>query len=95
MLLGRQPGRRGRGLAERQEPSELVPEIRERAVLVRVDPQESDTLTATTAAQVAVMRGRPMTGWLRVGSADLGTDDQLIPWVERGTGYARSLPPRP
>jgi len=39
------------------------------------------------------MRGRPMPGWLHVGSGDLFTDDQPTPWAERGTGYARSLPP--
>jgi hypothetical protein len=40
------------------------------------------------------MRGRDMPGWLRVSSDDLGTDDQLARWVEIGTGYARSLPPK-
>jgi hypothetical protein len=40
------------------------------------------------------MRGRDMTGWLRVSADDLCTDDQLAPWVEIGTGYARSLPPK-
>jgi TfoX/Sxy family transcriptional regulator of competence genes len=63
-------------------------------VMVRVDPQQSDALVATTTASLAEMRGRPMPGWLRVSSDDLRTDDQLLPWVERGTGYARSLPSR-
>jgi hypothetical protein len=63
--------------------------------LVRVDPQHSDALTATTNASPMEMRGRPMPGWLRVGSDDLRTDDELAAWVERGTGYARSLPPKP
>jgi hypothetical protein len=31
-----------------------------------------------------------MPGWLQVSSDDLLTDDQLTPWVERGTGYAVS-----
>jgi hypothetical protein len=62
--------------------------------MVRVDPGQSDALVATTSASPAQMRGRPMPGWLRVSSADLRTDDQLTPWVERGTGYARSLPPK-
>jgi hypothetical protein len=65
----------------------------EGGVMVRVDPQQSDGLVATTTASLAEMRGRPMPGWLRVSSDDLRTDDQLLPWVERGTGYARSLPP--
>jgi hypothetical protein len=63
-------------------------------VMVRVDPAQSDSLVAMTSARPAEMRGRPMPGWLRVSSEDLRTDDQLATWVQRGTGYARSLPPR-
>ncbi len=62
--------------------------------MVRVDPQQSHTLTATTNATLVEMRGRAMPGWLRVSSDDLGTDDQLTPWVERGISHARSLPPK-
>ena len=61
-------------------------------VLVRVDPEESDRLVRTTKADVAVMRGRAMPGWLRVASADVRTKPQLAKWVTLGTGYARSLP---
>lgn len=61
-------------------------------VLVRVDPEESDHLVDTTKAEVAVMRGRPMDGWLRVASTDLNTKVKLEKWVRRGVGYARSLP---
>jgi len=65
-------------------------------VMVRVDPQQSDALVTTTTASLAEMRGRPMTGWLRVSSDDLRTDDQLALWVEKGTEYARQLRrPRP
>jgi hypothetical protein len=66
----------------------------EGGVLVRVDPAQSAALVAATTATVANMRGRDMPGWLRVGSGDLRTDDQLARWVEIGTGYARSLPPK-
>jgi TfoX/Sxy family transcriptional regulator of competence genes len=61
-------------------------------VMVRVDPAQSDSLVETTGARVAEMRGRPMPGWLRISPEDLSTDDQLLTWVRRGTGYARSLP---
>jgi TfoX/Sxy family transcriptional regulator of competence genes len=61
-------------------------------VLVRVDPGQADDLIETTPAEVAVMRGRPMTGWLRVASKDLATKRQLDTWVRLGVGYARSLP---
>jgi TfoX/Sxy family transcriptional regulator of competence genes len=61
-------------------------------VLVRVDPDESDALVASTSARPMEMRGREMHGWLRVEDADLRTDEQLAAWVDRGTAYARSLP---
>jgi len=61
-------------------------------VLVRVDPDRSDRLVATSKASVAVMRGRPMPGWLRVASADVRTKPQLAKWVTLGTAFARSLP---
>jgi hypothetical protein len=53
--------------------------------VVRVDPQQSDALVATTTASLVQMRGRPMPGWLHVNSDDLLTGDQLTPWVERGS----------
>lgn len=62
--------------------------------MVRVAPARSDYLVATTKATLMRMRGRDMPGWLRVRSDDLRTDEQLAPWVEMGTGYARSLPPK-
>jgi hypothetical protein len=62
--------------------------------MVRVDPQQSDALVAATTATVVEMRGRPMPGWLHVISDDLSDDDDLSAWVDRGTGYARSLPPK-
>ena len=58
-------------------------------LLVRVDPDDSEELVRTTGAEVAVMRGRPMAGWLR---AEAG--DDLEDWVGRGVAYARSLPPK-
>jgi TfoX/Sxy family transcriptional regulator of competence genes len=60
--------------------------------LVRVDPAQTDRIVGTTNAQVAVMRDRPMPGWLRVAQEDLRTKRQLARWVQLGTMYARSLP---
>jgi TfoX/Sxy family transcriptional regulator of competence genes len=61
-------------------------------VLVRVDPKVSDKIEDTTKAERAVMRGRPMAGWLRVAPEHLSTNRQLAKWVQLGTGYAASLP---
>ena len=61
-------------------------------VLVRVDPEKSERLVDTTNAEMAVMRGRPMVGWLRVAPEDLATKRQLGRWVRLGAGSARALP---
>lgn len=63
-------------------------------ILVRVDPAESADLVASTAAEPMEMRGRQMAGWLRVDSADIEGETALAEWVERGTTYAASLPPK-
>jgi TfoX/Sxy family transcriptional regulator of competence genes len=62
-------------------------------LLVRVDPDESESLVASTTAYPMEMRGRQMAGWLRVDSEHLA-GDELTGWVERGVAYARSLPPK-
>jgi TfoX/Sxy family transcriptional regulator of competence genes len=61
-------------------------------ILVHVDPEQSDALVAKTNAYPMEMRGRTMSGWLRVDDGDVGTKRQLAKWVELGTSYARSLP---
>jgi TfoX/Sxy family transcriptional regulator of competence genes len=63
-------------------------------ILVRVDPDESDSLVAKTKAYPMEMRGRTMRGWLRVDAEHVRTKAQLSKWVERGITYARSLPPK-
>ena len=67
---------------------------RQGGVLVRVDPITSDGLVARTGACHAVMKGRPLDGWLRVDIDNLRTKRQLATWVNRGAGYARSMPPK-
>jgi TfoX/Sxy family transcriptional regulator of competence genes len=66
----------------------------EGGAMVRVDPAQSHSLLATTNATLVNMRCRDMPGWLHISSDDLRADDQLAPWLETGTGYARSLPPK-
>jgi hypothetical protein len=61
-------------------------------VLVRVDPARTAELAARPHAEVAVMRGRAMDGWLRVEGDGVRTKAQLQRWVDEGVAYARSLP---
>ena len=66
----------------------------EGGLLVRVDPDDGDRLLASTPAEPMVMRGRAMTGWLRVATGAVTTKKALATWVGRGVTYARSLPPK-
>ena len=61
-------------------------------VLVRVDPDQSEKLVATTNARPMEMRGRQMRGWLDVDTEDARTKRQLAKWVKLGTTFASSLP---
>jgi hypothetical protein len=61
-------------------------------LLVRVDPDASAALIATTPAELMEMGGRSMAGWLRVGADEVRTKRQLQKWVALGMSYASSLP---
>jgi len=61
-------------------------------LLVRVDPGRSDRLIASGRARQMEMRGRDMTGWLRVDAENVRTKRQLATWVQTGVSYARTLP---
>jgi hypothetical protein len=61
-------------------------------LLVRVNPEETDSLVDGERVTPMVMGGREMRGWLRVDSAAVDAADQLEQWVARGVTYARSLP---
>jgi len=61
-------------------------------ILVRIDPEQSDALVASTPAEPMEMRGKQMPGWLRVPTDDVSADAALAEWVDRGVGYARTLP---
>jgi hypothetical protein len=63
-------------------------------LLLRVAPEETDTLLAKPHAGPFEMRGKTMDGWLRVDPEGVRTKRQLEPWVKRGVAFARSLPPK-
>jgi TfoX/Sxy family transcriptional regulator of competence genes len=63
-------------------------------ILVRVDPEQSDELVSSTHAYPMEMRGRSMAGWLRVDAEHVHDQAELVRWVEIGSAYARSLPPK-
>ena len=63
-------------------------------LMVRIEPEQTDSLVAKPHARPFEMRGREMAGWLRVDSEGVRTKRELEPWVKRGVTYARSLPPK-
>jgi TfoX/Sxy family transcriptional regulator of competence genes len=63
-------------------------------LMLRADPDETDTLAAEPHAGPMEMRGRTMQGWLRVDAEGVATNGELEPWVRRATAYTRTLPPK-
>jgi TfoX/Sxy family transcriptional regulator of competence genes len=63
-------------------------------LMLRCDPGDSERLLAEPGASRMVMRGKEMDGWLRVTGDAVAGDDALARWVEVGTTYAGSLPPK-
>jgi TfoX/Sxy family transcriptional regulator of competence genes len=61
-------------------------------IMLRVDPDESESLAESTSAVPFAMRGREMRGWLRVDAHAVRDDAELARWVELGVAFARSLP---
>ena len=92
-----------RGLSEKQMFGGLaflvngnmsVAVSREGGLLLHVDTADTAALLAKPFAKPMVMRGRSMSGWLRVDAEGVRTAAQLRRWVERSVGHARSLPPK-
>ncbi|HJS94572.1 MAG TPA: TfoX/Sxy family protein [Solirubrobacteraceae bacterium] len=63
-------------------------------LLLRCDPEETDTLIRQPHVGRFEMRGRQMDGWLRVDAEAVETQEDLERWVAVGVDYARSLPPK-
>ena len=61
-------------------------------LIVRVGPDGEDEALGLPHARPMDMTGRPMSGWVVVDPAGVRSDGDLRRWVERGVGFARSLP---
>src|SRR3712207_3386679 len=53
-------------------------------LMVRVDPAETDALLEEPGAEVFVMNGRALDGWVRVTAEAVSGDGELNSWVDRG-----------
>ncbi len=63
-------------------------------LMVRVPREETEPLLERAHVSPMVMAGRETRGWLRVDAEGVKSMRQLQSWVTKGTGYARSLPPK-
>lgn len=63
-------------------------------LLVRVPPEDTESLRDDEHVEPMVMRGREMRGWLRVATDGVRTKRELEEWVDRGATYAKSLDPK-
>lgn len=61
-------------------------------LMVRVPPAETTKLLAEPGVERFEMRGRKLTGWLRVDQDAVDSEATLAAWVDRGAAYASSLP---
>lgn len=63
-------------------------------LLLRVHPDETDSLVREAGVTRFEMRGRAMDGWIRIDPSAVASDRELTRWVRVGVAYAASLPPK-
>jgi TfoX/Sxy family transcriptional regulator of competence genes len=63
-------------------------------LMARIDPRDQAGLVDGTAVEPMVMRGRAMSGWVRVAASAIADDRSLQEWTDRCVAYAASLPPK-
>jgi TfoX/Sxy family transcriptional regulator of competence genes len=63
-------------------------------LMVRVPPDDTESLLGGEHVEPMVMRGRELRGWLRVDTEGVRTSQDLEAWVERGVTFARTLAPK-
>ena len=61
-------------------------------LVVRVGPEAYSTALARPAARPFDFTGRPMAGWVLVGSEGIAEDHELEDWVAAGVAFAGTLP---
>ena len=61
-------------------------------VILRVDPASAEDAVRKPHVRVFDMTGRPMKGWLLIGSDAVASDEELRAWIGMGVDFAGSLP---
>jgi TfoX/Sxy family transcriptional regulator of competence genes len=68
--------------------------VHDSELIVRLAPEDTDAALAEPDVRIFDMSGRPMKGWILVGSGATSTEDGLGAWVTRGVDFAETLPPK-
>jgi len=64
-------------------------------MIVRIAPDDTDdALVQPGVRMFDLSGGRPMKGWIMVATEATAKAKDLRRWVDRGTAYAASLPPK-
>ena len=63
-------------------------------LMVRVGKEAHDEAVALPGARVFDLSSRPMKGWLVVSTEGIAAPRDLEAWIDRGVGYAETLPPK-
>jgi TfoX/Sxy family transcriptional regulator of competence genes len=62
-------------------------------LIVRVDPADAERALRKPGVRIFDLSGRPMKGWLLVGSSGL-SDKALSAWIGQALDFAATLPAR-
>lgn len=63
-------------------------------LMLRADPEAEGALLDRDGIEPMVMRGRPMSGWLRVADEAIADDAVLAELVDGALAWVRTLPPK-
>lgn len=63
-------------------------------LIVRVGPQYYEEALEQPFTRQFDITGKPMRGWVMVANEGHAATEQLRSWVERGTEFALTLPPK-
>jgi hypothetical protein len=97
-LIGFQPGLTEKkmfgGLAFLLNGNMVIAASGEGGILARVNPDDTNDLLSSSHAKVMIMRGKTMSGWLRINTEDVVEDAELQRWVDLSLNYAKTLAPK-
>jgi TfoX/Sxy family transcriptional regulator of competence genes len=61
-------------------------------VIIRLDPEQTDKALTNKHTRIFDFSGRPMKGWIFVGTQAVETESDLKHWLQIGLKYVKSLP---